>query len=88
MHPHGQLSARITQEREDGVIINGARMLATIDVFVSNDLAELIQTVEIGTAFTAASEAEPEMTDDGVLLAKWTTLNAARNWYPLVQPED
>ncbi len=51
---------------------------------IQEDLAELIQTVEIGKALMTASEAEPEMTDDGVLLPKWTTLNAARNWYPKV----
>ncbi|MDJ0358342.1 4-hydroxyphenylacetate 3-hydroxylase C-terminal domain-containing protein [Paenarthrobacter sp. PH39-S1] len=51
---------------------------------IEEDLAELIQTVEIGKALMTASEAEPDMTDDGVLLPKWTTLNAARNWYPKV----
>ncbi|MBG0741485.1 4-hydroxyphenylacetate 3-monooxygenase, oxygenase component [Paeniglutamicibacter antarcticus] len=51
---------------------------------IQEDLAELIQTVEIGKALMTASEAEPEMTDDGVLLPNWTTLNAARNWYPKV----
>ncbi|MFI5085119.1 MAG: 4-hydroxyphenylacetate 3-monooxygenase, oxygenase component [Actinomycetales bacterium] len=51
---------------------------------IQEDLAELIQTVEIGKALMTASEAEAELTADGVLLPKWTTLNAARNWYPKV----
>ncbi|MDQ0677911.1 4-hydroxyphenylacetate 3-monooxygenase [Arthrobacter pascens] len=51
---------------------------------IQEDLAELIQTVEIGKALMAASEAEAAVNDDGVMLPKWSTLNAARNWYPKV----
>ncbi|WP_394938571.1 4-hydroxyphenylacetate 3-monooxygenase, oxygenase component [Psychromicrobium sp. YIM B11713] len=51
---------------------------------IQEDLAELIQTVEIGKALMRASEADAVLTEDGVMLPKWTTLNAARNWYPKV----
>jgi 4-hydroxyphenylacetate 3-monooxygenase len=51
---------------------------------IQEDLAELIQTVEIGKALMSASEAEAAVNDDGVMLPKWSTLNAARNWYPKV----
>jgi 4-hydroxyphenylacetate 3-monooxygenase len=51
---------------------------------IQEDLAELIQTVEIGKALMTASEAEAALNDDGVMLPKWSTLNAARNWYPKV----
>lgn len=51
---------------------------------IQEDLAELIQIVEIGKALMAASEAEAAVNDDGVMLPKWSTLNAARNWYPKV----
>lgn len=51
---------------------------------IQEDLAELIQTVEIGKALMRASEADAAMTDDGVLLPRWSSLNTARNWYPKV----
>ncbi|TAP45735.1 4-hydroxyphenylacetate 3-monooxygenase, oxygenase component [Arthrobacter sp. S39] len=51
---------------------------------IQEDLAELIQTVELGKALMTASEAEAALNDDGVMLPKWSTLNAARNWYPKV----
>jgi 4-hydroxyphenylacetate 3-monooxygenase len=51
---------------------------------IQEDLAELIQTVEIGKALMTASEAEAAVNDDGVMLPRWSTLNAARNWYPKV----
>lgn len=49
---------------------------------IQEDLAELIRNVEIGRAFVVASEAQAELSDDGVMLPHWPTLNAARNWYP------
>lgn len=49
---------------------------------IQEDLAELIRNVEIGKALVVASEAQAELSDDGVMLPHWPTLNAARNWYP------
>lgn len=51
---------------------------------IQEDLAELIQAVEIGKALMRASEADAALSEDGVMLPKWSTLNAARNWYPKV----
>lgn len=51
---------------------------------IQEDLAELIQTVEIGKALMRASEVDATLNDDGVMLPRWATLNAARNWYPKV----
>jgi 4-hydroxyphenylacetate 3-monooxygenase len=51
---------------------------------IQEDLAELIQIVEIGRALMTASEAEAAVNGDGVMLPRWSTLNAARNWYPKV----
>ncbi|AJT41313.1 4-hydroxyphenylacetate 3-monooxygenase, oxygenase component [Psychromicrobium lacuslunae] len=51
---------------------------------IQEDLAELIQAVEIGKALMRASEADAAPSEDGVMLPKWSTLNAARNWYPKV----
>lgn len=51
---------------------------------IQEDLAELIQTVEIGKALMRSSEADAALTDDGVLLPRWSSLNTARNWYPKV----
>ena len=51
---------------------------------IQEDLAELIRNVEIGKAFIVAAEAQAELSDDGVMLPHWPTLNAARNWYPKV----
>jgi 4-hydroxyphenylacetate 3-monooxygenase len=49
---------------------------------IQEDLAELISYVEIEKALLRAAEADGAMSDDGVFLPKWDTLNAARNWYP------
>lgn len=49
---------------------------------IQEDLAELIVDVEIGKALVVASEAQAELTAEGLMLPKWSTLNAARNWYP------
>lgn len=51
---------------------------------IQEDLAELIETVEIGKALMVAAEAQAAPSPDGVLLPHWPTLNAARNWYPKV----
>lgn len=51
---------------------------------IQEDLAELIVDVEIGKALVRASEVDAALNDDGVMLPKWTTLNAARNWYPKI----
>lgn len=51
---------------------------------IQEDLAELIVDVEIGKALVRASEVDAAVNDDGVMLPKWTTLNAARNWYPKI----
>ncbi|MDQ4502100.1 4-hydroxyphenylacetate 3-monooxygenase, oxygenase component [Sinomonas sp. ASV322] len=51
---------------------------------IQEDLAELIRNVEIGKALIVAAEAQAELSDDGVMLPHWPTLNAARNWYPKV----
>nr|BBI41210.1 flavin-dependent monooxygenase [Arthrobacter sp.] len=49
---------------------------------IQEDIAELIIDVEIGRALVRASEADAALNEAGVMLPKWTTLNAARNWYP------
>jgi 4-hydroxyphenylacetate 3-monooxygenase len=49
---------------------------------IQEDLAELIAYVEIEKALLRAAEADGELSDDGVFLPRWATLNAARNWYP------
>ena len=52
---------------------------------IQEDVAELIIDVEIGRALVRASEADAELLNDaGVMLPKWSTLNAARNWYPKI----
>jgi 4-hydroxyphenylacetate 3-monooxygenase len=51
---------------------------------IQEDIAELIIDVEIGKALVRASEADAEPNEAGMMLPKWTTLNAARNWYPKV----
>ncbi|MBB6404078.1 4-hydroxyphenylacetate 3-monooxygenase, oxygenase component [Arthrobacter sp. AZCC_0090] len=51
---------------------------------IQEDLAELIETVEIGKALMVAAEAQAAPSPDGVFLPHWPTLNAARNWYPKV----
>ncbi|MBP1326946.1 4-hydroxyphenylacetate 3-monooxygenase [Leucobacter exalbidus] len=49
---------------------------------IQEDLGELITYVELERALLRASETEGEVSADGVYLPKWSTLNAARNWYP------
>ena len=49
---------------------------------IQEGLAELIRNVEIGRALIVAAEAQSALSDDGVMLPHWPTLNAARNWYP------
>jgi 4-hydroxyphenylacetate 3-monooxygenase len=49
---------------------------------IQEDLGELISYVEIEKALLRAAEADGALSDDGVFLPKWDTLNAARNWYP------
>ncbi len=49
---------------------------------IQEDLAELIGYVEIERALLRAAEADGGVSEDGVFLPKWATLNAARNWYP------
>ena len=51
---------------------------------IQEDIAELIIDVEIGKALVRASEADAAPNEAGMMLPKWTTLNAARNWYPKV----
>lgn len=47
-----------------------------------HDLGEMITFVEIQRALLRASEAEAETSADGLVLPRWETLNAARNWFP------
>jgi 4-hydroxyphenylacetate 3-monooxygenase len=49
---------------------------------IQEDLSELVSYVEIEKALLRAAEADGELSEDGVFLPKWSTLNAARNWYP------
>ncbi len=49
---------------------------------IQEDLAELVGYVEIEKALLRAAEADGALSEDGVFLPKWSTLNAARNWYP------
>lgn len=51
---------------------------------IQEDIAELIIDVEIGKALVRAAEADAAPNEAGVMLPKWTTLNAARNWYPKI----
>ena len=51
---------------------------------IQEDIAELIIDVEIGKALIRASESDAAPNEAGVMLPKWTTLNAARNWYPKI----
>jgi 4-hydroxyphenylacetate 3-monooxygenase len=51
---------------------------------IQEDIAELIVDVEIGKALVRAAEVDGAVNDHGVFLPKWTTLNAARNWYPKI----
>jgi 4-hydroxyphenylacetate 3-monooxygenase len=49
---------------------------------IQEDLGELIGYTEIEKALLRAAEADGELSEDGVFLPSWPTLNAARNWYP------
>jgi len=49
---------------------------------IQEDLAELIGYVEIEKALLRTAEADGALSEDGVFLPSWPTLNAARNWYP------
>jgi 4-hydroxyphenylacetate 3-monooxygenase len=49
---------------------------------IQEDLGELVSYVEIEKALLRAAEADGRLSDDGVFLPRWDTLNAARNWYP------
>jgi 4-hydroxyphenylacetate 3-monooxygenase len=51
---------------------------------IQEDIAELIVDVEIGKALMRASEVDAELNEWGMMQPKWTTLNAARNWYPKI----
>lgn len=51
---------------------------------IQESLAELIVDVEIGKALMRTSEVDAELNEFGMMQPKWTTLNAARNWYPKV----
>ncbi|MFC6354727.1 4-hydroxyphenylacetate 3-monooxygenase, oxygenase component [Luethyella okanaganae] len=51
---------------------------------IQEDIAELIVDVEIGKALMRASEVDAELNEFGMMQPKWSTLNAARNWYPKV----
>lgn len=50
---------------------------------VQEDLAELINYVEIEKAMLRAAEADGAVSQAGVFLPSWDVLNSARNWYPL-----
>jgi aromatic ring hydroxylase len=84
----GRLTARIVEERGNGVVVRGARLLATLGpnadellVFPSTVLRGTPED-EIEKALLRAAEADGELSEDGVFLPQWSTLNAARNWYP------
>lgn len=49
---------------------------------VQRDIAELIGMIEIERALIRASEVQGSLTEDGVFLPDWATLNAGRNWFP------
>jgi 4-hydroxyphenylacetate 3-monooxygenase len=49
---------------------------------IQEQLAELVVDVEIGKALMRASEVDAATNEYGMLQPKWSTLNAARNWYP------
>lgn len=49
---------------------------------IQEDLAELIIDVEIGKALMRTAEVDAEVNEYGMMQPKWSTLNAARNWYP------
>ena len=49
---------------------------------IQEQLAELVVDVEIGKALMRAAEVDAATNEWGMLQPKWSTLNAARNWYP------
>lgn len=49
---------------------------------IQEDLGELITYVELERALLRAAEVDGALSEDGVFLPRWSTLNAARNWYP------
>jgi len=49
---------------------------------IQEDLGEVVSYTEIEKALLRAAEADGAVSDDGVFLPRWETLNAARNWYP------
>ena len=49
---------------------------------IQEQLAELVVDVEIGKALMRAAEVDAATNEYGMLQPKWSTLNAARNWYP------
>lgn len=49
---------------------------------IQDDLAELIIDVEIGKALLRAAEADAALNQWGMMTPKWSSLNAARNWFP------
>ncbi len=51
---------------------------------IQEDLAELIIDVEIGKALLRTAEADAAVNQWGMMMPKWSALNAARNWYPRV----
>lgn len=51
---------------------------------IQEDLAELIIDVEIGKALLRTAEADASLNRWGMMMPKWSALNAARNWYPKV----
>lgn len=51
---------------------------------IQEDIAEVINTVEIGQALLRAAEADAATNDHGVYSPSWAPLNTCRNWYPKV----
>ncbi len=49
---------------------------------IQEQLAELVVDVEIGKALMRAAEVDAAVNEYGMLQPRWSTLNAARNWYP------
>lgn len=80
-----QVVARTTAKTEFYLGL-ASELAATIDVeqfpHIQEDIAEIITWVEIEKALLRAAEADGALSPDGVFLPKWSTLNAARNWYP------
>ena len=51
---------------------------------IQQDLAEVINIVEIGKALLQSAESQADTNEFGVCTPKWEPLNTARNWYPTV----